>query len=345
MSTNINITVGDNALLDRAKQQQAANRQVQLNRENSTRLEAQATDERTKAQAAAGKDANGNPLYGVLTTTPSIDRRPAANRQGDVAILLVPSSPFTELGIAAKTRKLPTPQIFELGPDFPAAVVADGGPAGAPAILSPASLGPGGLEKYGGYLGVFSEPAFFKVRSRKWTFEGYLRRGSASTSSSIDYDGYVMTLYWYEGFYNGVLGLYAVVEFIVPGANSLDSYDQIDPGAPPSNRFEYRSIAVATLGTWVHMAIVQEPTQYKIFLDGILLQTIEPEPNTENPYYGYIDYVDYTARGRYDIFDNLENNDPPEAAVKPGIHGYRFTSGKTLYTSNFTPPPSITNFA
>lgn len=345
MSTNINITVGDDALLDRAKQQQTANRQAQLQKEATLRLEAEATAARTAALASQRRDADDNLITGAPFNQPQIDRRPTANRQGDVAILLVPSASFTELGIAAKTRKLPAPQTFELGPDFPAAVVAGGGPAGAPAILSPASLGPSGSEKYAGYLGVFSEPAFFKVNSRKWTFEGYLRRGSASTSSLLEYDTYVMTLYWYEGSYDGVLGRYAVVEFTVPGANSLDSYDQIDPGAPPSNSFTYRSIAATTLGSWVHMAIVQEPTQYKIFLDGTLLQTIEPEPNTENPYYGYIDFVDYGARGRYDIFDNLENNDPPEAAVKPGIHGWRFTAGKTLYTSNFTPPPSITNFA
>jgi len=83
MSTNINITVGDNALLDRAKQQQAASRQAQLNRENSTRLEAQATAARTAALSAQGRDANGQPLYGVNTTLPEIERRPAAFRGGD----------------------------------------------------------------------------------------------------------------------------------------------------------------------------------------------------------------------------------------------------------------------
>lgn len=97
MSTDINITVGDNALLDRAKQQQSANRQAQLNRENSTRLEAQATDERTKALAAQGKDANGNPLYGVSSAIPQIDRRPAANRQGDLSVLLLLADEFKDI--------------------------------------------------------------------------------------------------------------------------------------------------------------------------------------------------------------------------------------------------------
>lgn len=82
MSTNINITVGDNALLDRAKQRQTANRQAQLQKEATLRLEAQATAARTEAFATQGRDANGNLLIGTAFTQPQIDRRPAANRSG-----------------------------------------------------------------------------------------------------------------------------------------------------------------------------------------------------------------------------------------------------------------------
>jgi hypothetical protein len=82
MSTNINITVGDSGLLDRARQQQDASRQAQLNREAATQLEAQAIAARTAAFAAQGRDANGNLLTGGQFTQPQIDRRPAANRSG-----------------------------------------------------------------------------------------------------------------------------------------------------------------------------------------------------------------------------------------------------------------------
>ena len=78
MSTNINITVGDNALLNRAKQQQAANRQAQLERESATRLEAQANAARTAAFAAQGRDPSGNLIAGTPFRQPQIDRRPAA---------------------------------------------------------------------------------------------------------------------------------------------------------------------------------------------------------------------------------------------------------------------------
>ena len=70
MSTNINITVGDDALLNRVKQQQSANRQAQLEREASARLEAQATAARTTTLTAAGKDAAGNPLIGTRLQVP-----------------------------------------------------------------------------------------------------------------------------------------------------------------------------------------------------------------------------------------------------------------------------------
>ena len=97
MSTNINITVGDNALLDAAKLQQEANRQAQLNREASKRLEAQATAARTAALATQGRDANGNLITGAPFTQPQIDRRPAANRvSGLPNFILAP--PFDPVG-------------------------------------------------------------------------------------------------------------------------------------------------------------------------------------------------------------------------------------------------------
>ena len=88
MSTNINISVGDNKLLEQARLQQAASRQVQLEREASQRLEAQASAERTKALATQGLDANGNPLTGASFQAPQVERRPAANRFGKESVTM-----------------------------------------------------------------------------------------------------------------------------------------------------------------------------------------------------------------------------------------------------------------
>jgi hypothetical protein len=104
VSTNINITVGDDALLNRVKQQQSANRQAQLEREASARLEAQATAARTTALTAAGKDAAGNPLIGTRLQVPQLERRPAATRQGGSGFNLIPSADYTSFGFEALTR-------------------------------------------------------------------------------------------------------------------------------------------------------------------------------------------------------------------------------------------------
>lgn len=104
MSTNINIALGDEALLKRAKQQQNANRQAQLERDSTKSLSQQATASRTAALSAQGKDAAGNPVNGSLTKTPQLERRPAANRLGGNGFNLVPSADYTSFGFEALTR-------------------------------------------------------------------------------------------------------------------------------------------------------------------------------------------------------------------------------------------------
>lgn len=92
MSTTINITIGDNRLIEISKLKQTANRQTQLEKEADTRVEAQATDARTKAKAAQGQDTNGNILTGTGVKLTQIDRRPIANRN-------IISSAFSERGL------------------------------------------------------------------------------------------------------------------------------------------------------------------------------------------------------------------------------------------------------
>jgi hypothetical protein len=82
MTTQINITVDSGGLADRAKQQQAAARQAQLQKEASLRLETQANAARAIALATQGRDTNGNLATSTAFRQPEIDRRPAANRSG-----------------------------------------------------------------------------------------------------------------------------------------------------------------------------------------------------------------------------------------------------------------------
>jgi hypothetical protein len=80
VSTQINVTVGSDDLSEKARQQQIANRQAQLDKERTGIIEAQATDKRIAAQAAKGLSLDGLPLYNVPTGVPDLDRRPAASR-------------------------------------------------------------------------------------------------------------------------------------------------------------------------------------------------------------------------------------------------------------------------
>ncbi len=89
MSTQINITVDSGGLTDRAKQQQQAARQAQLEKERTLNLSAEALDKRVAAQAAKGLSVDGQPLNSSGFKQPQIERRPAATRT-DSRIILTP---------------------------------------------------------------------------------------------------------------------------------------------------------------------------------------------------------------------------------------------------------------
>jgi hypothetical protein len=80
VSTQINVTVDSGGLRARAKQQQNAARQAQLERERTQLVEAEGRAQREAQRAAEGRGPDGQSLYGNPLEQPQIDRRPAANR-------------------------------------------------------------------------------------------------------------------------------------------------------------------------------------------------------------------------------------------------------------------------
>lgn len=80
MSTYITVTSGTGALVNRVKQVQQANREAQLQRENDTALQAQATADVAQQAAQTQRPIGGNP-------DTSIERRPAAQRQAGFGLL------------------------------------------------------------------------------------------------------------------------------------------------------------------------------------------------------------------------------------------------------------------
>ena len=85
MSTQINVTVDSGGLRARAKQQQNAARQTQLERERTQRVKAESKTQRDAKLAAEGKAPDGSSLNSTTFEQPQIERRPAASRIGETA--------------------------------------------------------------------------------------------------------------------------------------------------------------------------------------------------------------------------------------------------------------------
>jgi hypothetical protein len=84
MSTQINVTVGSGGLPEKAKQQQQAARQAQLEKERQRRIEAQGQQQRIAALAADGRASDGSVLSGGNAKQPLPQPRPAAFRASRV---------------------------------------------------------------------------------------------------------------------------------------------------------------------------------------------------------------------------------------------------------------------
>jgi hypothetical protein len=170
MSTNINITVGDSGLLDRARQQQAASRQAQLNREASVQLEAEAITAlltnakaiasgaafnaaRTAAFAAQGRDAQGNLITAPSRIQPYIAPRPAANRRGErePAWLLVPS----DAGFQPRVRGIQPFQLYQFY-NYKIGFLSNSGPNGTSALYGSTEINPGVDEDITYRQGIFT---------------------------------------------------------------------------------------------------------------------------------------------------------------------------------------------
>jgi hypothetical protein len=83
MSTQINVTVGSGGLPEKAKQQQQAARQAQLEKERQQRIQTQGQEQRNAALAAEGTAPDGSLLYGIGARQALTQPRPAAFRSGN----------------------------------------------------------------------------------------------------------------------------------------------------------------------------------------------------------------------------------------------------------------------
>jgi hypothetical protein len=84
MSTQINVTVGSGGLPEKAKQQQQAARQAQLEKERQRRIEAQGQEQRNAALTAEGRAPDGSVLSSGKAKQPLAQPRPAAFRSDNL---------------------------------------------------------------------------------------------------------------------------------------------------------------------------------------------------------------------------------------------------------------------
>ena len=339
MSTNINITVGDNALLDAAKQQQAANRQAQLNREASTRLEGQATAARTAALAAQGRDANGKLVTGASFTQPQIDRRPAANRiSGDIWIMYFRAAPTFTLLLDAtiddwgatgtlrnNDRLLATQPFYAYGDTRsqfnpqtnPLSFLAGDGPSGANVIRSKTNL----VLDAGRPRFEPPEDSYPPLRNKSYTFTleadvrftapndfpYTYRLGSDFSTTTEGLETYRCSAFIEVAAFGGplTLGLVFGTGFI-PRPPTV-----VIPG--PS-----------TLGNWARIALVYDSQIARLFINGQLVHSFNTTAPETSP-----SFVQFFARA--DVGVNT-------SAAFVDCTGVIFTP-KALYTDNYTPQP------
>lgn len=378
MSTQINVTVDSGGLRRRDQQQRQALRLGKLESDNQRKVEARATDARTAELRKALLGTDGKPLYGTPPSTATRSEEPAAFRNGmsNPSFVLVPHRDYnadkTITGIAKTAAYANVTYDYDSAyPDGPLDYMVGVGPGGANALVYPGlpDLGPLGLPawtytwryrhiqycadngpingvqlpslirtyKDTSYVAPISKlkPSLFK----SFTFEAYVNLGvnqsgvpATDSSSVIEFRNTLSSDATWGDSNDKDFRLIAQCLTSSPSvglrfqltANTYDEYHDVyfDENSGPINR-------------WRHLALVVNGSTGTFYLDGINKSSFALGTMTQNfaSVYSRITF-ELTATGTYGI--------PP--VLKPGIHGLRWTP-KALYTTNFTPPASITGLA
>jgi hypothetical protein len=356
MSTSINITVGDSGLLDRAKQQQSASRQTQLNREAATQLEAQATAARTTAFAAQGRDASGNLIIGRPFRQPQIDRRPAANRRGGLVQWLVTP---TDAQLTAQVRNI---KPFALQtPEAPNQFI-------YPVIFSPAG-GPGGRAALEGtprpntissnfaytfnFLEYFKEPNLQSFTCEAlvniWSDNQYRpERGIRFGLSSV-FGLFIGTRWTFPPLSTDPSLPFVTVQTVYFGGNGdvFNSYAYAGPALEYIDLPGAVSLPILLTKEWIHLAIVQSPgnsastRKIALYADG---QLIGSHNEVVTSYYDPKNQP-FLIEFEYRNYDGNDQDGFTSTAKSGFLHGIRFTERALYSGASFTPPTSITTLA
>lgn len=349
MSTQINVTVGSGGLPDKAKQQQQAARQAQLEKERQRRIEAEGAAQRSARLAAEGRNAQGQLLTGTLNGTPRPQDEPAAFRDKPYSFLFGPSAPPTSNPLpplngvstgedvyAANTNIEPPFSYQETLSATPFSETAlfttreykaGEGPKGANAIkISPIgtysvsqTLNVGYEGKYVQGVGASPLTKISTLNATDFTFEASLRLDSGTTDASQGTTiSFVLQLIKASSlnyqltlqYSRGFFSDAYVASFVAL------NYNLVNVAVNP----------VTSVGAWKHFAISRKGGAIRYFIDGV---KVGEELNAVLP-----SLSGYAATTR--VLVGIRRN---MTALPPAVWLSRLKyTEKALYTQDFNPP-------
>lgn len=333
MSTNINISVGDNKLLAQASLQQNASRQAQLEKEANKRLKSEAEINRVNALAAQGKDANGKPLTGTRIQLPQVDRRPAANRTGGEFFLMRPDAEPAASQVQLSNRGLISFASVSSGTPTYSGVL---GPNSSPTLICDSS-------PRGNYVNITGRFPFenstsrFKEGVQDFTLQYYAKFGTdyvvlqdyVDTAVRVGSNGFIDINLGLETRGSGVnRAAWRTLTFQVRSDTSQSSITLYDAADLLSSTAGPQLLP----GVWHHVAISRSGTTIRAFFDGEIIGSAVVDWPT-------LAFNTSPASTWLDAYFGTN-----QVAITPAepvyLHGLRFDT-KALYTANFTPLPNL----
>lgn len=334
MSTQINVTVGSGGLPEKAKQQQQAARQAQLEKERQQRIQAQGQEQRSAALAAEGRAPDGSLLFGINAKQPLAQPRPAAFRSdtGEFFLMRPGAEPVANQIQLSNRGFISFASVVSGTPAYSSAL----GPNNSPTLICDSS-------PRGNYVNITGRFPFegstsrFKEGVQDFTLQYYARFGTNYVIRQDHVDTSVRL--GSNGFIDINLGLltlgsgasraaYRTLTFQVRGDSSkspVDLYDAVDLLSSTTG-------PQLLPGVWHHVAISKKGTTVRAFFDGQIIGSAVVDWPT-------LAFNTSPASAWLDAYFGTN-----QVVVTPAepvyLHGLRFET-KALYTANFTPPLNL----
>jgi hypothetical protein len=334
MTTNINITVGGNSLIDQAKAQQQAARTAKLLQDNQARTEAEAKTKRDAELARQGLAPDGSQLYGTPAKNRFTPDEPAATRvPGDEFFLLRPDIEPAGGQIQLSNRGLISFASISDGTVTYSSVL---GPNGSPTLICDSSPR-GNYVNLSGLFPFEGSTSRFKEGVQNFTLQYYAKFGTSyvvlqdyvDTSVRLGSNGFIDINLGIETRGSGVnRAAWRTLTFQLRENSTKSVIELYNVASPISTTTGPQLLP----GVWHHVAISRSDSTIRAFFDGKIIGSavvdwptlefnLSPQAKWLDAYFGTNQVVTTPAEPVY-------------------LHGLRFDT-KALYTTEFTPPLNL----